>query len=55
MKVYEGSGAIAPHILNLGIGSEWSAARAGRLTTGIKTPVRIKLEDWWVTEPVWKI
>jgi hypothetical protein len=44
MKVYWGSGGIAPHILRPG--GEWSASRLGRFTPGERAPSTHWIGGW---------
>ena len=55
MKAYSGSGSIAPHILNLGIGWRWVVSLASRLLylRGKETRVPIEWAAGWATVLVW--
>jgi hypothetical protein len=46
MKAYWGNGCIAPRILDLGTGAEWSPSRPGRFTPRERAPGTHWMEGW---------
>jgi len=53
MNTHRGNGSIAPLILNLGTGGEWSASCHGRFTPEKDLLVPIQQQDVWDPETVW--
>jgi len=46
-----GSGAIAPHILNLGTRCQWTLSRPDQFTASGTAPVPTEEEDGWNSQP----